>query len=270
MAYDYYKILLIRRLSHIYTQLVGIKPREPDVPIKVCSPDDATSVDRYWSEYTVNSLPFTTRYESLKYYQWLVKSYPLLDQFMDFQRDRSGQVILDYGCGPGNDIFRFLILNNATKVIGMDVSRKALELARQRLALYDIEPDRLVLIQGADWLESLPVDSESVDHINCAGVLHHTSNPEGILTEFFRVLKPGAAGNIMVYNQNSIAFHLNVAYVHMIVLNKWRGLSVKEAFARSTDGENCPISRCYSPEEFSAICRSAGFRVDYIGGYFME
>jgi SAM-dependent methyltransferase len=268
MAYDYYKLLLIRRLSHIYTKFAGIKPHALNVPITVYSPEQATAVDRYWNEYTVNSLPFTTTYESMKYYQWLIKSYPLLDQLMDFPRDRSGQVILDYGCGPGNDIFRFLILNNAVKVIGMDVSYKALELARQRLALYDVDPVRLELIQGADSLESLPVESESIDHINCAGVLHHTSDPGRILNEFFRVLRRGGTGNIMVYNQDSIAFHLNVAYVYMIILNKWSGLSVKAAFARSTDGENCPISRCYIPGEFMALCNNAGFEVSYMGGYF--
>jgi hypothetical protein len=37
------------------------------------------------------------------------------------------------------------------------------------------------------------------------------------------------------------------------------GLSFEEAFKRATDGPNCPISRCYRPEEFLQMARSAGF-----------
>lgn len=263
MAYSYSKLYLIRRLLSIYKTIARIKYPELGISIKMLSPDEATAVDCYWNEHTVNSLPFSTRWESQKYYEWLVGSYPLLDECMDFDKGRNNQIILDYGCGPGNDIFRFLILNKARKVIGVDVSLKALELARQRLSLYKISPDRLELIQCSDSIDFLPIEGESIDHINCAGVLHHTTNPEKILREFLRVLKSGSSGNIMVYNQNSIAFHLDIAYVMMIIENKFSGMSVKDAFARSTDGVNCPISRCYKPDEFSAICRDAGFQVDY-------
>ena len=264
---DYLRLYFIRQLSTIYKTISRKKYPESGISIKKCSPDE-TTVARYWGEYTVNSHPFSTRWESRKYFEWLVKVYPLLDELMDFYENRSDQVILDYGCGPGNDIFRFLIINNAKKVIGMDVSLKALELARQRLSLYEINPDRLELIQCSDSINTLPVDSESIDHINCAGVLHHTINPDKILGEFWRVLKNGSSGNIMVYNQDSIFYHLHIAYRVMITQNRYNGMSVKEAFTRSTDGENCPISRCYKADEFCTICRNAGFEVDYSGGYF--
>jgi len=264
---DYLRLYLIRQLSMIYKTTSRKKYPELGISIKKCSPDK-TAVASYWREYTVNSHPFSTRWESRKYYEWLVKVYPLLDELMDFNQNRSDQVILDYGCGPGNDIFRFLIINNAKKVFGMDLSLKAMELARQRLSLYEINPDRLELIQCSDSVNTLPLDSESIDHINCAGVLHHTITPERILSELYRVLKNGSSGNIMVYNQDSIFYHLHIAHRVMITQNRYNGMSVKEAFARSTDGENCPISRCYKADEFSVICRNAGFEVEYSGGYF--
>jgi len=265
---DYAGLYLIRRLSSIYSRFALKKRPELKVAIKVCSPDEATAVDRYWSVHTVNSAAFRTQWESGKYYEWLIRDYPLLAEFMDFHTDRSGQAVLDYGCGPGNDIFRLLVVNNAARVTGVDISLKALELARRRLSLYEINPDRLELIQWSDSLEHLPVDDACIDHINCAGVLHHTSNPGEILGGFHRVLKNGSAGNIMIYNQDSVFYHLNIAYLTMIIEDRFPGMNEKEVFSRCTDGEECPVSRCYRPAEFSAICRDAGFQVDYAGGYF--
>lgn len=267
-VFDYARLYLMRRLSSIYGRITARKIPEVNVPIRIYSPDEATTVDRYWSEHTVNSTAFWTRWESQKYFEWLVRDYPLVDEFMDFFDDRTGQAVLDYGCGPGNDIFRFLVVNSARKVIGVDVSLKALELARRRLSLYRINPERLELIQCSDSVDSLPVESESIDHVNCAGVLHHMTNPGRILSEFYRILKYGSSGNVMVYNRDSVFFHLHIAYERMIIENRFNGMSVEDAFARSTDGEECPISRCYNAEEFAAICRKAGFEVDYVGGYF--
>jgi len=265
---DFAGLYMTRRLSRVYAVIIGRKPPVTTVPIRMCSPDVTTAVDAYWSEHTVNSMTFRTKWESDRYYEWLVRDYPLLADYMEFTGDRRGQVILDYGCGPGNDIYRLLTKNLAKKVVGIDVSCKALELAGQRMALYKNDPGRLELIRIVDANAAIPLADGSIDYINCAGVLHHTSNPGKILFEFYRVLRPGAAGHIMVYNENSIFFHLYLAYKVMIIDGKYAGMDIKDAFSRSTDGEECPLSRCYKHEDFTALCRGAGFDVDYVGGYF--
>jgi hypothetical protein len=71
----------------------------------------------------------------------------------------------------------------------------------------------------------------------------------------------------MVYNYDSLWLHLYTAYQRMILDRKFRGLDVREAFAHSTDGEECPIARCYKEAEFTQICGLAGFRTEYLGGY---
>jgi SAM-dependent methyltransferase len=109
--------------------------------------------------------------------------------------------------------------------------------------------------------------NETVDYINCSGVLHHTSVPQNILKEFYRVLKPHSHACIMVYNRNSLWFHLYTAYDKMIIKNAFPGLSLEEAFSKNTDGEACPISRCYRPEDFLDLCKSAGFQAEFVGGY---
>jgi hypothetical protein len=72
----------------------------------------------------------------------------------------------------------------------------------------------------------------------------------------------------MVYNRNSLWFHLYTAYDKMILRKAFLGLTVDQAFSRNTDGENCPISRCYHPDEFIDLCHQTGFQVEFVGGYF--
>jgi hypothetical protein len=71
----------------------------------------------------------------------------------------------------------------------------------------------------------------------------------------------------MVYNRNSLWFHLYTAYDKMILQHAFPGLTAEEAFAKNTDGESCPISRAYRPEEFIDLCRQAGFETEFVGGY---
>ncbi len=101
-------------------------------------------------------------------------------------------------------------------------------------------------------------------------MLHHTSDPEAILRELHRVLRPGGRGVIMVYNRDSLWFHLYTAYEKMIVEDAFPGLDVHEAFRRNTDGPECPISRSYPPAEFAALCEAAGFDVEFVGGYLSK
>ena len=144
---------------------------------------------------------------------------------------------------------------------------KALELASQRLWLHRFDPSRFELIKTSDALPEITLGDSSVDYIYSQGVLHHTSYPEAILKEFYRILKPNKSACIMVYNRESIWLHLYTAYDQMILKNAFPGISLEEAFARNTDGVDCPVARCYSAGEFIDLCQKAGFQADYAGGY---
>jgi len=226
-----------------------------------------TAVDAYWGEHTVHSEPFKSADESLEYLGWRFEQYPLFREFMQLYGKHDGKIILDYGCGPGNDLVGFLVSSGARKVIGVDISAKALELATERLALHSIDRERFRLIQTSDASTTIPLKNSSVDFIYCEGVLHHVSDPVAILREFFRVLRPESWASIMVYNRNSLWLHLYTAYGKMILQNAFPGLNLDEAFAKSTDGEACPISRCYKPDDFTAICDNTGFQTEFVGGY---
>lgn len=186
---------------------------------------------------------------------------------MHMYGEHDNELILDYGCGPGNDVVGFLLYTNARRVIGIDVSEKALSLASHRLGLHKIDPERVELIRSSDSIATIPLDDNAVDYIHCGGVLHHTSHPVSILREFYRVLKPGCCARVMVYNRNSVWFHLYVGYVKMIVESVFKGLDTEMAFSKTTDGEGCPIARVYTPESFTNMSDSLGFQSHFAGGY---
>jgi ubiquinone/menaquinone biosynthesis C-methylase UbiE len=227
-----------------------------------------TEVDRYWSEHTVRAKRFRSARQSLRYLRQRFELYPLFRELMGLWDNHAGETLLDYGCGPGNDLVGFLLYAGPERVVGIDVSPKALELARHRLALHKIEPSRFRLIQASDTEAAIPLEDDTVDYIHCAGVLQHVSDPTAVLRELRRVLAPAGQARVMVYNRDSIYFHLYTAYLRMIRDGSFTGLSVEEAFTRNTDGEECPIARCYRHPEFAALAADAGFSADYRGGYF--
>jgi SAM-dependent methyltransferase len=225
------------------------------------------SVDEYWSAHTVNSIPFESARQSLEYLEWRFQQYPKFKELMELYGEHKDQCILDYGCGPGNDLVGFLTSTSAAKVIGVDISSKALGLATQRLKLHQIDSHSFQLIQISDSSPNIPLPDNSIDYIYCEGVLHHTSYPQEILKEFFRILKPSATAMIMVYNRDSLWFHLYTAYIKRIVENTFLDMDIETAFSKNTDGENCPISRCYKPLDFIDLCEAGGFKTDFVGGY---
>jgi SAM-dependent methyltransferase len=101
--------------------------------------------------------------------------------------------------------------------------------------------------------------------VHSSGVLHHVADLPGALAEIRRVLKPGGTVHVMVYNHDSIWMHLRVAYHRTLREGRYPELSPRERFARSTDGDECPIANCYHPDEFIEIASRAGFSGHFAG-----
>lgn len=216
----------------------------------------------YWTEHNVTMHhQFKTAEESLAYFHWRN------DQYIDYIKlmpvtGQQGKTVLDYGCGPGNDLVGFSVYSKPARLIGVDISSKSIDESKHRLSLHGVEAE---LIQLDPGVIRLPFEDNSVDHIHSSGVLHHTPNPLGILQELHRILKPDGTMNVMVYNYESLWMHLYVAYQRSIVEALYPGAGLREAFARSTDGDDCPISNCYTPEEWKHIAQQAGFACECTG-----
>lgn len=222
--------------------------------------DSATQ--SYWTRHNVTLHErFPTPEESLEYFHWRNDQYFNYIQLMPVS-GQDGKTVLDYGCGPGHDLIGFGVYSKPKRLIGVDISSSSLDEAKARLALHGIQGETIQLDPSQP---ALPFEDASIDHIHSSGVLHHTPDPRLILRELRRILKPGGTMNVMVYNYESLWLHLYVAYQRSIVEGMYPELSILEQFARSTDGEDCPIANCYRPQEWIDICSEAGFTAEFTG-----
>ena len=214
-------------------------------------------VQEYWTSHNVTShWQFSSPEESLEYLAWRNDQYVGYSDLMPVA-GHDGKRILDYGCGPGHDLVGFGQFSRDAQVTGADLSRASLDEARSRLNLHGFEADMVQITMD----DHLPFTNAQFDLVHCSGVLHHTPDPLRILREFNRVLVDGGCAQIMVYNYQSIWSHLYVAYVKRLVEGLYQELDMKTAFARTTDGEDCPIARPYTSTEFEELCNHARFDV---------
>lgn len=89
----------------------------------------------------------------------------------------------DLGCGSGH--IAELLAPHVARVVAVDGSMEMADAARRRLAEH---PN--VDVRHGD-LERLPIEDSTLDLAVLALVLHYVSEPEGVITEAHRVLRPG-------------------------------------------------------------------------------
>jgi ubiquinone/menaquinone biosynthesis C-methylase UbiE len=125
------------------------------------------------------------RYDKLNY----------LPRLVDFSTYK-GKYLLEIGCGVGVDLVRFA--RAGAIVTGVDLSTTSIELTRRNFAQHDLAADLLVM-NG----EALQFPDDMFDVVYAHGVLQYTANPNQMISEIHRVLKPGGEAILMVYNRNS-------------------------------------------------------------------
>ena len=115
-------------------------------------------------------------------------------------KPKSGEVVLDIGCGAGIDMLLAAQLVGATgRVIGVDLTPEMVLLARHHtseLGLANVE-----VLEGA--MEALPIEDASVDVIVSNGVFNLSGDKPAVFAEAFRVLRPG--GRMVVADMLLIA-----------------------------------------------------------------
>ena len=215
----------------------------------------------YCTAHMVVEEEFLSVESSLEHFSWRNDLYPGYIELMPVA-GFDDKVVVDYGCGPGNDLVGFSHFSSPKELIGIDVSKTALERAKVRLSLHGKEAN-LILVE--EKRNDIPLEDKSIDLIHSSGVLHHCENLPAILKEFHRILKDDGAVHVMVYNYDSLWLHLYTAYVQQIERGKFKNMELLDAFRANTDGEFCPISHCYTPSQFVQIMGDNGFRGEFKG-----
>lgn len=100
---------------------------------------------------------------------------------------KPGDQVLDFGCGPGSfTLAAAAMVGAAGKVHALDVSPAAIRQTRARAASKGLTQVETILSDGATGLPPA-----SVDAILLYDTLHDLRQPDAVLAELHRVLKPG-------------------------------------------------------------------------------
>lgn len=97
-----------------------------------------------------------------------------------------GKVILDAGCGTGYGTLVLAEANPEAEIIGVDFSKKSIEIAQNRLSFHGFDKVKFYAI-SLDNISDLGVD---FDYINCDEVLYLLPDPVAALKALKSVLKP--------------------------------------------------------------------------------
>ncbi|WP_028044058.1 class I SAM-dependent methyltransferase [Candidatus Stoquefichus massiliensis] len=94
-----------------------------------------------------------------------------------------GQDILDLGCGTAELMYQVIREDSSRNIIGLDLSEEMLKIAENKLG------NKATFILGD--AEHLPFADQSFDIVYCNDSFHHYPHPQFVLSEVYRVLKPG-------------------------------------------------------------------------------
>lgn len=108
----------------------------------------------------------------------------------------AGKAVLEVGCGAAIDLARFA--KAGARASGVDVAASAIELAKANFEQQQLTGDFRVA-SG----EELPFPDASFDLVYAHGVVQYTPNPQRLVDECRRVLKPGGEAIFQVYNRIS-------------------------------------------------------------------
>ena len=160
-------------------------------------------------------------------------------------------VVLDIGCGNGYVLSRYAVAG--AMVEGVDITDRAIEISQRRFSGMGLTGS-FTRIDG----QVLPFADSSLDVVTSMGVLHHVPDPDPLVDEAYRLLKPGGEMIIMLYYRYSWQYQV-LMRMKRLALSSHRGRSQADA-VNMVDGAENPLGRVYSRPQARALLERAGFR----------
>jgi len=206
-------------------------------------------IKNFWNKKPCGTLGEIPEQLDLKYFYHIkerrYRLEPFIKKIVKFDNWQDKKV-LEIGCGVGIDGMEFA--QNGAEYIGVDASKKSIELAKSYFAFEGKKTNLLV----AD-AEMLPFKDNSFDLVYSWGVLHHTPNTQKAINEAYRVLKPGGQCIIMLYNVHSlVALQLYLIYG----LFKYKPfISISKLFSEHHES---PGTKAFSNSEIKSMFKSFG------------
>jgi ubiquinone/menaquinone biosynthesis C-methylase UbiE len=192
----------------------------------------------YDREHELGTREFFDAIERHRYSEYA----PWMPRLMEFGNFR-GAKLLEIGCGMGTDLLQFA--RGGAHCTAVDLTPRSVEITRHRFALYGFS-GAFMISDG----ERLPFQSESFDVVYSNGVLHHTPDTQGAISEVHRVLRKGGTAKVMLYHRNSLNYWVEIVLRRGLLGGEFlRGRSAEEIMSRvieHSDHEARPLVKVYS------------------------
>jgi len=240
-------------------------------------------IQKFWNKHPCgsdNSINADRRnyFEEIEKHRYTkIRSIKCIADFDKFK----GMKVLEVGCGLGTDGKQFA--RNEAIYHGINLDESSTTYAKEVFNLMGL-PGEISQMNA----EKLQFQDESFDHIYSHGVIHHSPNTERIVSEMYRVLKPGGTINVMIYNKSSINYYFEIMFLRKIfrfalyphlapkllskltgfnkeILEKHRQILIDGNMTKdkwisiNTDGPDCPLAKVYSKDNAQELFMQAGF-----------
>lgn len=130
---------------------------------------------------------------------------------------QAGMRVLDLGCGRGRHLHALYWQETPLEVVGVDLSWGEVKASLD--GFFELPPPepqsdtRFAVVSAADAAR-LPFPDNSFDRVICSEVLEHVDDPDAVLAEIARILKPDGrfAASVPRYWTEKICWDLSVGY----------------------------------------------------------
>ncbi len=219
----------------------------------------------FWNELCGTSLarsigitkitPETLRQFDLAY----MNIYPYLAGYVT-REDLKNKRVLEIGLGYGS-LGQFLA-SQGCEYYGLDIAEGPVNMMRYRLSLLGKKDDDKV-----KWGSALgiPFQDAEFDYVYSIGCLHHTGNISRVVSEIYRVLKPGGKAIIVLNNRHSFRQIAKVSRMRLLYLfssHKRRDIleqQIRGLYDTNIAGESAPhtdfVSRSQVRQLFCGFSR---------------
>lgn len=160
-------------------------------------------VQQFWDQRPCNirhsAAPIGTKkyFDEVEARKYFVE--PHIPSFAEFKKWKNKKV-LEIGCGIGTDTINFA--KNGAKVTAIELSPKSLKVAKHRAKVYGLQNKIKFYLANAEKLSKI-VPTYPYDLIYAFGVIHHSPNPEKIISEIKKYTYRNTVIKIMIYHRYS-------------------------------------------------------------------
>ena len=147
----------------------------------------------------------------------------------------ASKLLLDVGCGVGNDLAKFA--QGGARAVGIDLAPHSIELAKSNFSQRKLQGEFHVM-NG----EAMQFPAQTFDVVFCHTVLQFTPHPERMISEIWRVLKPGGTAIVMAIN-------LQTAFISgaiLILMGTNNTLYINITILRIYAENQCVLTHFYS------------------------